>query len=144
MHAQWITRAMRQNPRNAHAFLIEGVFARADYGSSTEFAMIIASHKGWLGMTALLRSCCACALTLALYACGFEHGQLPPDASAPTITVSFGTAPTMVDEASGTVMIPVVLSGVATTEITVDYAVGTGTATRPDDFTLTDGTLRFM
>lgn len=85
-----------------------------------------------------------CALALVVTACNFDHGALvAPDAPSDVITVSFGAAATMVDEATGTVDIPVTLSGASTQTVTVAYAVTGGTALRPDDFSLADGTLTF-
>ncbi len=50
----------------------------------------------------------------------------------------------MVDETSGTVMIPVLLSGAAQSTVTVAYSAAAGsTATRPGDYALADGTLTF-
>lgn len=78
-------------------------------------------------------------------ACNFDHGALVgPDAPPDVITVSFGTAASMVDEASGTVDVPVVLSGPSSETVMVAYAATGGTAVRPDDFTLSDGTLTFL
>lgn len=92
-----------------------------------------------------LRIACAFVLALALNGCGFDHGTaVEPDAPAESITVGFGDAETTADETSGTVTITVTLSSVSTLPITVDYTVGSGTATRPDDFALADGTLTFM
>ncbi len=85
-----------------------------------------------------------CALAFVVAACNFDHGALvEPDAPSETITVSFDTAATMVDEATGTVDVPVTLSAASTQTVKVAYAVTGGTALRPDDFSLTDGTLTF-
>jgi hypothetical protein len=88
----------------------------------------------------------ACALALALTACTFDHG-VTPDAGTidEMITVSFAETDVTADEASGTISIPVRLSGVSMQTVRVDYVVDTSsTATRPDDYALTDGTLTFM
>lgn len=97
-------------------------------------------------MTELHRFACGSALALVLGACGFEHGEIPiTDAPVATLTVSFGGPATMTDEASGTVTIPVVLSGVSLDPVSVGYTIASGsTATRPDDFMLSDGTVTFM
>lgn len=86
----------------------------------------------------------ACASAFVLIGCGFDHGQLASDAPPAEVpTVSFGSGSTMADEASGTVEILVMLSRAASSPITVDHQVGGGTATRPDDYMLSDGTLTF-
>ncbi len=84
-------------------------------------------------------------LALVAGACNFDHGaSVTPDGPPGEVTVSFDSASSMVDEASGTVDIPVTLSGPATETVTVDYATGSGTAVQPDDFTLPGGMLTFL
>jgi hypothetical protein len=86
----------------------------------------------------------ACALALALNACSFDHAFAPDGGSTDNVTVSFDAAGTTTDEGQGTVSIPVVLSAPALQTVTVAYALGTSTATRPDDFTLADDKLTFL
>ncbi|HEY5949147.1 MAG TPA: Calx-beta domain-containing protein, partial [Kofleriaceae bacterium] len=82
---------------------------------------------------------------LALSACSFEEGVGPDAGSIPDVTVAFGSDGTTIDEDSGTITLPVTLSGVSTHEVRVDFTIGSATtATRPDDFTLSDGSLIFM
>lgn len=81
----------------------------------------------------------------ALAACGFEHGEIQaPDAFVVVPSVQFEQATSMADEASGTVQIGVVLSEPADQIVAVSYDVTGGNATRPDDYTLADGTLTFL
>lgn len=97
-------------------------------------------------MASLHRLAFACAFALALIGCGFEHGaNVDPDAPpADDVIVSFGGGASMVDETSGTVMIPVMLSRGAAGTVTVAYSAGiASTATRPGDYALSDGTLTF-
>jgi hypothetical protein len=78
-------------------------------------------------------------------ACGFEHGEvMPPDAQVELPTVEFEMATSTVDEASGTVQIGVDLSNVSSEIVAVSYDVTGGNASRPDDYTLADGTLTFL
>ena len=67
-----------------------------------------------------------CTLTL-LSACGFQHGGPLP------IEVDFQSSTSLQDHASGTVMIPIVLSGPSKDPIFVDYTVG-GTAVQGVDY----------
>lgn len=66
------------------------------------------------------------------------------DAGGTVPSVDFEMAASTVDEASGTVQIGVVLSEVSTEIVAVSYDVTGGNATRPDDFTLADGTVTFL
>ncbi|HEY5925673.1 MAG TPA: Calx-beta domain-containing protein [Kofleriaceae bacterium] len=85
------------------------------------------------------------ALALIVSACSFDHGYEPDAPPNVELTVEFDGTATTADEASGTLMIPVTLSGVSTQTVTVDYAVGVAsTAQRPDDFELLDGQLELL
>jgi hypothetical protein len=87
----------------------------------------------------------AIAYLCVVAACGFEHGEvMPTDAQSVVPTVEFEMATSTVDEASGTVQIGVVLSEVATDIVAVSYDVTGGNASRPDDYTLADGTITFL
>ena len=67
-----------------------------------------------------------------------------PDAFEVVPSVEFELATSMADEASGTVQIGVVLSEPSTEIVAVSYDVTGGNATRPDDYTLADGTVTFL
>ena len=87
----------------------------------------------------------AIAYLCVVTACGFEHGEvMPTDAQVTLPTVEFEMATSTVDEASGTVQIGVDLSEVSTEIVAVSYDVTGGNASRPDDFTLADGTVTFL
>jgi hypothetical protein len=87
----------------------------------------------------------AIAYLCVVTACGFEHGEvMPTDAQVDVPTVEFEMATSTVDEASGTVQIGVTLSEVSTEIVAVSYDVTGGNATRPDDYTLADGTITFL
>ena len=57
--------------------------------------------------------------------------------------IRFGAATYLVPEKAGTFTVPVVRTGGVASSVTVDYAVGEGTATGGVDYTLLDGTLTF-
>ena len=84
----------------------------------------------WIGLSAVL----------TFTACKFDSPESAPDSATPP-TVGFATASTLVDEKSGLVQIPVLLSAPATA--TVGFRVSGGTATRPADFVRDDGSLEF-
>jgi hypothetical protein len=87
----------------------------------------------------------AVAYLCVLAACGFEHGALSEiDAFTVVPTVEFEEATSNADEASGIVQIAVVLSEPATDIVAVSYDVTGGNASRPDDYTLADGTVTFL
>jgi hypothetical protein len=96
-------------------------------------------------MSKALRKLYACALTLVLAACDFDQGMpSTPDAPPGAVTVAFGGDASSAVEGAGTGMIAVTLSAASTTAVTVDFTVTAGSATRPDDFAVSDGTLTFM
>ena len=86
-------------------------------------------------------------IALVASACSFSPGALPAgDAGIdgpPPITVGFAKDATLTDESAGTESIRVVLSKPAAEAISVSFAVTGGTADRPNDYLLTDGTLTF-
>lgn len=87
----------------------------------------------------------AIAYLCVVTACGFEHGEvMPTDADVALPTVEFEMATSTVDEASGTVQIGVTLSEASSEIVAVSYEVTGGNATRPDDYTLADGTVTFL
>jgi hypothetical protein len=95
-------------------------------------------------MSDRLRFAYACALVLTMGACAFDHAFAPDGGSNGDVTVSFDGSATTTDEAQGTITIPVVLSAASMQTVTVSYGLATSTATRPDDFTLTDDKLTFL
>src|SRR5687768_4759008 len=80
----------------------------------------------------------------ALGACGFEADttSLTGEGGEP-VTVGFLSATSLQDESSGTVMVPVALSGPSDSAITVRFTFSGGTATKDSDFSGTNGVLTF-
>ena len=66
---------------------------------------------------------------------------MSPDPVAGELALSAGAV--TVDEDAGTINIDVLRSGGSDGIVTVDYATADGTATDPDDYTATSGTLTF-
>jgi len=92
-----------------------------------------------LVLIALFASACS-------FSPGYTGGRGSSDAmpdGPPAITVGFGSATTLTDENAGTEQVRVILSKPAEEAISVAFAVTGGTANRPNDYLLTDGTLTF-
>jgi len=88
------------------------------------------------------------ALIALVAACSFRSGALPDNTDAapdgpPPITIGFANVANSTDEEAGTAQVRVILSQAATEAITVSFAVTGGSASRPSDFLLNDGTLTF-
>jgi hypothetical protein len=85
---------------------------------------------------------------LLVGACSFTPGALStltdaaPD-GPPPITVGFAKAATQTDEDVPLAQVRVLLANPSTETISVSFAVTGGTATRPSDYLLSDGTLSF-
>ncbi|MBS1119661.1 MAG: Calx-beta domain protein [Deltaproteobacteria bacterium] len=82
------------------------------------------------------------ALMLGIGACSFTPPAAPSDGGDDTsTTIGFETSSSSADEASGTLMIPVVLSAPTDAPVTVSYARTDGTATPGVDFVISSSSL---
>ncbi len=90
-----------------------------------------------LGLIALLGSACSFAPGILATATDAAPDGPPP------ITIGFAKPTTQTDEEAGTAQVRVVLSKAAAAAITVNFAVTGGSANRPADYLLNDGTLTF-
>ncbi len=85
-------------------------------------------------------------LTIAPGAYGVGLGSAKyylADNDSPAVQVRFSTSTGSGSESAGTVNVPVVLSAVAAVPVTVEYAIGGGTATGGIDYSLTPTVLTF-
>ncbi len=87
-------------------------------------------------------------IVLVVGACSFTPGSIQTLSDAapdgpPPITVGFAKSSTMTDESVPLTQIRVLLSKPGDADITVAFAVTGGSADRPNDFLLDDGTLTF-
>ena len=83
------------------------------------------------------------AWVLVVASCGFSNSATPGGDAGVEPNVGFERAASVEDEASGTVMVPVLLDADATGTITVEYTVSDGSAKRGEDYTATNGTLQW-
>ncbi len=85
-------------------------------------------------------------LTIAPGAYGVGLGSATDylaDNDSPAVQVRFPTPTGSGSESAGMVNVPVVLSGISAVPVTVEYAIGGGTATGGIDYSLTPGVLTF-